>query len=186
MAAGGNNRARRCRLEAGRPAMAWLQSLFSPLKKLWIRMHSAHKKSTCPQPGPSVSPLSSSPLPSFLYVLVPRVSISLFQVSDSFICVRWLVNREGHLHPVRGRQVVPLRGRADPLVHPRRVPPPPPPVAAAPQALTIDDDSSRGLRPPIRPVEHGAATYRRRRRRRREHRQATGPVRPTPRECRCT
>ncbi|CAN6175916.1 unnamed protein product [Urochloa humidicola] len=26
-------------------AMAWLQSLFSPLKKLWVRMHSAqHKK----------------------------------------------------------------------------------------------------------------------------------------------
>ncbi|KAJ0966293.1 hypothetical protein J5N97_027431 [Dioscorea zingiberensis] len=25
--------------------MGWLQSLFSPLKKLWLRMHSAHKKS---------------------------------------------------------------------------------------------------------------------------------------------
>lgn len=41
---------------------------------------------------------------------------------------------EGHLHPVRGRQVVPVRGRADPLVHPRRVPLPP--ATAAPHALT--------------------------------------------------
>jgi len=31
---------------AGR-AMAWLQSLLSPLKKLWVRMHSAQHKSTC-------------------------------------------------------------------------------------------------------------------------------------------
>ncbi|KAK6911424.1 hypothetical protein RJ641_023517 [Dillenia turbinata] len=24
--------------------MGWLRSLFSPLKKLWLRVHSAHKK----------------------------------------------------------------------------------------------------------------------------------------------
>ncbi|KAL8232535.1 hypothetical protein R6Q57_002313 [Mikania cordata] len=26
--------------------MEWLQSLFSPLKKLWVKLHSAHHKST--------------------------------------------------------------------------------------------------------------------------------------------
>ncbi|KAK2996203.1 hypothetical protein RJ639_025468 [Escallonia herrerae] len=26
--------------------MGWLQSLFSPLKKLWVRLHSAHKKTS--------------------------------------------------------------------------------------------------------------------------------------------
>lgn len=31
--------------------MGWLQSLFSPLKKLWIRLHSAHKKGMSPSPS---------------------------------------------------------------------------------------------------------------------------------------
>lgn len=35
--------------------MGWLQSLLAPLKKLWIRMHSAQRKST----SRSISPISS-------------------------------------------------------------------------------------------------------------------------------
>uniref|UniRef100_A0A8R7TFE3 Uncharacterized protein n=1 Tax=Triticum urartu TaxID=4572 RepID=A0A8R7TFE3_TRIUA len=60
---------------------------------------------------------------------------------------------ERDLHPVRGRQVVPVRGRADPLVHPRRVPP----AAAAAAEAVMDRPAGPCRRPSI---EHGAPTYR--------------------------
>ena len=53
------------------------------------------------------------------------------------------MNRERDLHPVRGRQVVPVRGRADTLVHPRRVPP----AAAAAASQAVIDRSAGVLSP---------------------------------------
>ncbi|RZC48880.1 hypothetical protein C5167_017306 [Papaver somniferum] len=34
--------------------MRWLQSLFTPLKKMWVRLNSAHKKSTFISHSPSL------------------------------------------------------------------------------------------------------------------------------------
>lgn len=104
--------------------MGWLQSLLAPLKKLWIRMHSAQRKST----SRSISPISSRFFFFFLFC-------------DCCVLVCVVACRERDLHPVRGREVVPVRGRADTLVHPRRVlprrrPSPPPPAAAAAEAVT--------------------------------------------------
>ncbi|RZS06163.1 hypothetical protein BHM03_00036779 [Ensete ventricosum] len=77
--------------------MGWLRSLFSPLKKLWIRLHSARRKTTV-----SVD-----------------LSFSLFHVG---VCDG--VDREGDIHSVRGREVVPIRRRADPVVDRGGVAPP--------------------------------------------------------------
>jgi len=160
--------------------MAWIRSLLSPLKKLWVRMHSDQNKSTCRQSSLSRFPVSSA---FVLCCCSPITLQSIHPCSDMFsICcvVMMMMSREGHLHPVRGRQVVPLRGRADPLVHPRRVLPPA--AAAAPQALTPSDHR------PSAHVEHGAVTYRRataRASRSISRRLIVALVRPTQRNCRC-
>ncbi|RRT54228.1 hypothetical protein B296_00045229 [Ensete ventricosum] len=89
--------------------MGWLRSLFSPLKKLWIRLHSARRKSTC----------SLSLSLSIASTVSVDLSFSLFHVG---VCDG--VDREGDIHSVRGREVVPIRRRADPVVDRGGVAPP--------------------------------------------------------------
>jgi hypothetical protein len=135
---------------AARPAMAaWMRSLFSPLKKLWIRMHSAHSKSTCPASPPSTPPLSFLFQLALVFSLVAGSFHSMQSTHPCSDCV--VMSRKGHLHPVRGRQVVPLRGRAHPLVHPRRLVPLPPAADAPRPSLTRSSLPPSGLRPPRPP-----------------------------------
>lgn len=81
--------------------MGWLQSLLSPLKKLWFRLHTTPQKS---------KPSSPSIL-SYIYLLC----IYIF-----FIEIIVLFFRERNLHFVRGCQILSLWGRARSLVDTRR------------------------------------------------------------------
>ena len=128
----------RCRRRP-RVGMGWLRAVLSPLRRLWCRANAVQRKST--------SPMAAMTRAVFLRFSEP--CWCLMNGELYFLLVVGVVCRERHLHPVRRRQVVPMRGRARALVDPRGVPRP----AAAdpdaePEAVTRGGGGCSGTAPP--------------------------------------
>ena len=102
----------RCRRRP-RVGMGWLRAVLSPLRRLWCRTKAVQRKST-----------------SAMAVISHGCSLLLWCFSEPCWCLMngelfflcWCgVCRERDIHPVRRRQVVPMRGRARALVDSRGV-----------------------------------------------------------------
>jgi hypothetical protein len=119
----------RCRRRRPRLGMGWLRSVLSPLRRLWCRANAVQRKSTLPF-------VDAWLCSSFFLSSALNGEPFFFLV---FVC------RERDLHPVRRRQVVPMRGRARALVDPRGIPrpatadPDADPAVVGPEAVTRGD-----------------------------------------------
>jgi hypothetical protein len=109
--------------------MGWLRlhSLFSPLRRMWVRAHSERRN----RKSSSFCCVLGRLLASCIALALALKNIAFF--SFLFACAA----REGDAHPVQGRAVLPGRGRARALVHPHRLPPPPPPPPGRPRARAL-------------------------------------------------